>query len=223
MLNKKRALWLSGPVPPLGCMDYASVMKFWNASAERFQANSWDLSAVIDWAIKTLLNSITCDSASRIFLPKTETSPFDMEDLMPFSAVTPAGQAKIPLHRSFLLAPVWNNSDTADTLRHAAQSPEESLPEKVSIGIYIKEWNLAIVQKAVHEANAARFLGRGIALMDTYSLRDLAAVIRTDGTNWYVSETDGSESYCPVLEPRIAALYNLSLERYCPELVYTED
>ena len=65
--------------------------------------------------------------------------------------------------------------------------------------------------------------GRGEVLLDTYSLRDLAPAVRTDGTDWLVTEEDGSETYCPVLEPRMAALYRLGLERYCPDLLPPEE
>ena len=37
-----------------------------------------------------------------------------------------------------------------------------------------------------------------------------------------MTEADGGETYCPVLEPRMAALYRLGLERYCPDLLSTQ-
>ena len=90
------------------------------------------------------------------------------------------------------------------------------------MGVYLKELNLDVVDAAPHESLCCRFLGQGTVLLDTYSLRDLAPVIRTDGDDWFVTEADGGETYCPVLEPRMAALYRLGLERYCPDLLSTQ-
>ena len=54
---------------------------------------------------------------------------------------------------------------------------------------------------------------RGAACLKTASLADMADVIRTDGENWYVKEDDGEESWYPVQEPRMAAIYSMALER----------
>ena len=219
MFEKRSSCSLDGPIPPLGLLDYPSTMKFRELAFQQFHACHWDTTVVMDWMLRTLLNSLMADSASRIFLPKTQTRPFLLDDLLPFSAVEPSGRTRVPLAKTYLLSPAWSNKDTAAALHQAATLPVEEVAGGETIGVYLKELNLAIVDTAVHESLCIRFLGRGETLMDAYSLRDLARVIRTDGENWYVTEEDGSVTYCPVLEPRMAALYRLGVERYCPELL----
>lgn len=213
---------LSGPLPPLGLLDFDSTMKFRETALEQFRSHGQGASVVLDWMIRTLLNSLMADSAARIFLPKTETGPFVLDDLLPLSAVEPTGQAKLPLNRTYLVAPAWNNRETAEALRRASELPMEALGGGAPVGVYLRELNLAIVDAAPHESLCCRFLGRGAVVLDAYSLRDLAPVIRTDGTDWFVTEAGGDETYCPVLEPRMAALYRLALERYCPDLLSTQ-
>ena len=121
--------------------------------------------------------------------------------------------------RVFLLAPVWNNRETAETLHQATRRSVEELAGGEAVGVYLKELNLAIVDGDPHESLCCRFLGQGAIVLDSYSLRDLAPILRTDGQDWFVTEEDGEESYCPVLEPRMAALYRLGLERYYPKLL----
>ena len=218
MFGKKNFLPLDGPMPPLGLLDFESTMKFREIALEQFQTRGWDTTVLLDWMIRTLLSSLMADSASRIFLPKTETSPFVLDDLLPLSAVEPMGRVKLPLTRAFLLAPAWNNRETAEALHQAVGYSMEALVDEAPVGVYLKEFNLAIVDAAPHESLCCRFLGKGTALLDSYSLRDLAPVIRTNGEDWFVTEADGSETCCPVLEPRMAALYRLGLERYYPSL-----
>ena len=223
MFDKRAPDPRSGPVPPLGLLDVPSTMKFWEMARQQFQEAGWDPAPLLDWMIRTLLTSLAADSAARIFLPKTETAPFVLDDLLPFSAVAPTGRARISLSRAYLLSPAWNNRDLAEALHRARAMPEEELLGSGTIGVYLRELNLAILDASVHEALACRSLGRGEALLDTYSLRDLAPAIATDGTDWLVTEEDGSETYCPVLEPRMAALYRLAVERYCPDLLPREE
>ena len=219
MFGRKSFQPLDGPLPPMGLLDFASTMKFREVALERFRARGWDPAVVLEWMIRTLLSSLMADSASRIFLPKTETGPFVLDELLPLSAVRPAGRVSLPLTRVFLLAPAWNNQETAEALHRAAGAVPEPPARGEAAGVYLKELNLAIVDADPHESLCRRFLGRGSAVLDAYSLRDLAPVIRTDGTDWFVTEDDGDETYCPVLEPRMAALYCLGLERYCPDLL----
>lgn len=52
--------------------------------------------------------------------------------------------------------------------------------------------------------------------MDVYTLKDLAQCLQTDGDYWFL-QTDEDEEQIPVLEPRMAALYNCGLNRYCKD------
>ena len=215
MFGKKAFQPLAGPLPPLGLMDYESAMKFREDAVEQYRARGWDTAVLLDWMIRTLM----ADSAARIFLPKTETGPFELDDLLPLSAAAPTGRVKVPLNRVFLLAPAWNNRETAEALHQATRLSVEELAAGEPVGVYLKELNLAIVDADPHESLCCRFLGQGTVVLDSYSLRDLAPLLRTDGQDWFVTEEDGEESYCPVLEPRMAALYRLGLERYYPKLL----
>ena len=67
----------------------------------------------------------------------------------------------------------------------------------------------------MHVPYVLRVWGRGSIQLDTYSLKQLKTVLRTDGSKWYIQ--DEEERSEPVLEPRMAALYNCALRRYCAE------
>lgn len=52
--------------------------------------------------------------------------------------------------------------------------------------------------------------------MNAYSLKDLTKVLSTDGEKWYLQEENG-ETELPVLEPRMAILYNCGARRFCKD------
>ena len=62
--------------------------------------------------------------------------------------------------------------------------------------------------------NVLRVWSRGSVILPSYSLKDLEPVLSTDGETWFLREGD-AEREAPVLEPRMAALYNCGLRRYC--------
>ena len=84
-------------------------------------------------------------------------------------------------------------------------------------GAYIEELKLAIIDSPsnVDVPYVLRVWGRGSIQLNTYSLKQLKTVLRTDGSKWYIQ--DEEERSEPVLEPRMAALYNCALRRYCAE------
>ena len=86
-------------------------------------------------------------------------------------------------------------------------------------GAYIEELRLAIIDSPsdVDVPYVLRVWGRGSIQLDTYSLKDLKPILRTDGSKWYIQDEEGEERSEPVLEPRMAALYNCALRRYCAE------
>ena len=199
------------PVPSLAHPDLGSVEKFLAAAKGAGQ----DPAPWLDWAIHVLLNSLMADSASRMFLPKTETAPFQAEDFFPFSAVKPAGRQMVELARCFVIAPIWNNAEAIAAMEQVrAAVPAGKEAGGMAVGWYIPEINLAVVGGEVHRAYFSRFYGGGSALLSLYRLKELADHVSTDGENWYVKEQDGSETWCPVLEPRMAVLYQLALKRH---------
>ena len=205
-----------GPLPPMSGLDYQSVMKFLDFAEERCAEEGQSLDPVYDWLIRCLLNSLVSDSASRIFLPKTQTKQFERDDLLPLYAAVPEGREKIQVGHSFVIAPIWGNADAVDailTLQKRGGMHEG--PKDMVVGAYIKELNLAIIEKAVHEMYFTRFGGHGCVTLDVYSLKKLDSVLSTDGENWFVQEAEGETSR-PVLDARMAALYSIALERYCP-------
>ena len=204
-----------GPVPPLACLDFESTMKLVEMAEQAEDCT--DMPIILDWMIRTLLNSLAADSAARIFLPKTDTAPFCVDDLIPISGVEPIGRACIQLSTAFVVAPVWNNASTMRALhdlRHD-EGQQRALDGKV-LGIFIKELNLAIIESGVHVLHVRRMWGEGEALLHTYSLASIAKAISTDGEEWYIAEADGNQTQCRVIEPRMAALYMLALKRYLP-------
>ena len=69
-----------GPLPPMALTDYESMSKFLNHGAQRCKTSGRNFDLFLDWVIHSLILSLTADSASRIFLPKTKTAPFELDD-----------------------------------------------------------------------------------------------------------------------------------------------
>lgn len=204
----------TAPLPPIGEMDYASIMKFLHLAEQRCREEGRSVRVYLSWAMHVLLTSLSADSASRIFLPKTETAPFQAEDLFPFSAAEPTGREVVALSGRFVIAPIWNNAKAAaalESVQEAGYGEEE--PCITVLGYFFKDFNLAVIDSDVHRMYFSRLWGHGKALLNVYTLEALEGVVQTDGENWYVREPDGSETYCPVLEPRMAALYALGLKK----------
>lgn len=216
--REKRDLMV-GPLPSMSLVDYASVRKFLEMGNERAKETGYHKNSVyLDWAIRTLICSLTADSASRIFLPKTDTSPFNIEDLFPFSAIKPHSIAPYKLQHLYVIAPVWNNAHTAIGLEDLQDADYKDLEiGSKPAGVCVSELMLAVLYADVHRLHAARAWGSGAANLEVFSLADMAERVQTDVENWYVREEDGSETYYPVLEPRMAILYLLALERYVPQ------
>ena len=83
-------------------------------------------------------------------------------------------------------------------------------------GAYIEELRLAVIDSPsdVDIPNVLRVWGRGSIRLTAYSLKNMEPLLSTDGEKWYIQEEKGERSE-PVLEPRMAALYNCGLRRYC--------
>ena len=198
--NRLKSLY-EGPMPPMGLTDYESLSKFLNAGAQRCKTSGRNFDLFLDWAIHALLASLTADSAARIFLPKTRTSPFVLDDLIPLSSIPPVGKKRVQLSETHLIAPVWNNTDLGLALEAFYDSGFEDVKiEQRFGGAYIEELRLAIIDSPSE--------------LDTYTLKALEPVLRTNGDAWYLQDGE-SERAEPVREPRMAALYNCGLRRYC--------
>ncbi len=206
-----------GPLPPMALTDYESMSKFLNQGAQRCKVSGRNFDLFLDWVIQALTASLTADSASRIFLPKTRTAPFSLEDLIPLSGLPPAGERKVKLSECSLIAPVWNNSDLETALESFYDSgfagPDV---EPLLHGAYFQELRLAVIDSPsdVNLPNVLRVWSRGSVRLPVYSLQQLEPLLGTDGEKWYLQDEEGEREE-PVLEPRMAALYNCGLRRYC--------
>ena len=212
--NRKETAACNRPLPSLGDMDYETIMRFLDVAEERAKKAGVSFQIYLEWAIHVLLASMSSDCASRIFLPKTETGPFEPEDLFPFSAVPPDDRKIVSIARSYVIAPIWHNAMSYQAVEEltARQFTEADAGDEV-MGEYISDLNLAVVTADPHEIYFSRFWGHGAALLNVHTLDSLEQVVSTDGENWYVKEADGSETYCQVLEPRMAVLYTLALRK----------
>lgn len=213
--NRLKSLY-EGPMPPMGLTDYESLSKFLNAGAQRCKTSGRNFDLFLDWAIHALLASLTSDSAARIFLPKTRTAPFVLDDLIPLSGIRPGGKKRIQLSETHLIAPVWNNTDLGLALEAFYDSGFAGTDlEEVFGGVYIQELRLAIIDAPadVDVPQVLRVWSRGSILLNSWSLGELEPVLSTDGEHWYLQGEDG-EQKLPVLETRMAALYNCGLRRY---------
>ena len=211
-------LWES-PLPPMALTDYEAFSKFQNQALHRCRESGRSFDVFLDWAIRTLASSMAADSASRIFLPKTKTAPFSLDDLIPILDFQPAGKKRVNLKTSYVIAPVWNNTDLAEAVEAFADSDfEDAQIDQVFGGAFIAELNLAIIDSPsdVDVPYILSMWKRGSIQMDVYSLKDLAKGLHTDGASWFL-RTEEDEDTLPVLEPRMAALYNCGLHRYCKD------
>ena len=206
------------PLPPMALTDYDALSKILNDGMRRCGESGRNFNMFLDWAIHALITSLTSDSASRIFLPKTKTAPFYMDALLPISGIQPSGKKRVQLQETYLIAPVWNNTDLELALEAFYDSGfEDSKVDQPFDGTYIEELKLAIIDSPsnVDVPYVLRVWGRGSIQLNTYSLKQLKTVLRTDGSQGYIQ--DEEERSEPVLEPRMAALYNCALRRYCAE------
>lgn len=124
---------------------------------------------------------------------------------------------RVNLKTSYVIAPVWNNTDLAEAVEAFADSNfEDAQIDQVFSGAFIAELNLAIIDSPsdVDVPYILSMWKRGNIQMDVYTLKDLAQGLRTDGDSWFL-QTEEDEEQIPVLEPRMAALYNCGLNRYC--------
>lgn len=211
-------LWES-PLPPMALTDYQAFSKFQNQALHRCRESGRSFDVFLDWAIRALASSMAADSASRIFLPKTKTTPFVIDDLIPISDFQPSGKKKVNLKTSYVIAPVWNNTDLAEAVEAFADSGFEDAQISQSFGgAYIPELSLAIIDSPsdVDVPYILSMWERGSIQMDVYSLSDLANCLQTDGESWFL-QTEEDEETIPVMEPRMAALYNCGLQRYCKD------
>lgn len=205
------------PMPPMALTDYETMSKFLNQGAQRCKVSGRNFDLFLDWVIHALTVSLSSDSASRIFLPKTKTGPFALDDLIPLSDFPPTGEKRVRLRECSLVAPVWNNSGLEAALESLYDSNFASLDiERPVGGAYIEELRLAIIDSPsdVDIPNVLRVWSRGSVQLKTYSLKNLEPLLSTDGEKWYLQDEDGERDE-PVLEPRMAALYNCGLRRYC--------
>ncbi len=216
MLPTTRMKYLyESPLPPMALTDYEAMSKFLNQGAQRCKVSGRNFDLFLDWVIHALTVSLTADSASRIFLPKTKTGPFVLDDLIPISGLVPAGERRLNLGECNLIAPVWNNSDLETALESFYDSKFAGLDiERPFSGAYIEELRLAVIDEDVDVPNVLRVWSRGSVRLPSYSLKDLEPVLSTDGETWYIQDEKG-ERETPVLESRMAALYNCGLRRYC--------
>lgn len=218
MLPNTRMKYLyESPLPPMALTDYEAMSKFLNQGAQRCKVSGRNFDLFLDWVIHALTVSLTADSASRIFLPKTKTGPFVLDDLIPISGLLPAKERRLNLGECNLIAPVWNNSDLETALESFYDRKFTGLDiEKPFGGAYIEELRLAVIDSPddVDVPNVLRVWSRGSVRLPSYSLKDLEPLLSTDGETWYIQGEEGEREE-PVREPRMAALYNCGLRRYC--------
>ena len=214
-LNPMKDLYES-PLPPTALTDYEALSKFLNQALHSCHETGRDFNVYLDWAIRALASSLAADSAARIFLPKTRTAPFVLDDLIPISEIPSKGQVRVDLKKSYVVAPVWNNTDLLDAVQAFSDSGFENAQiDQVFGGAYLAELKLAIIDSPsdVDVPYILSMWARGSIRMEAYSLSDLTKVLSTDGSKWYLQGEDGETEF-PVLEPRMAALYNCGARRY---------
>ena len=144
-LNPMKELYES-PLPPMALTDYEAFSKFLNQALHCCHETGRDFNVYLDWAIRALASSMAADSAARIFLPKTRTAPFSLDDLIPLSEIPSKGTVRVDLTKSYVVAPIWNNTDLVDAVKAFSDSGFENAQiDQVFGGAYIQELKLAII------------------------------------------------------------------------------
>ena len=129
------------------------------------------------------------------------------------------GKKQVNLKNCYVIAPVWNNTDLAEAVEAFADSNfEDAQIDQVFSGAFIAELNLAIIDSPsdVDVPYILSMWKRGSIQMDVYTLKDLAQCLRQMESTGFCKPTR-MKSQIPVLEPRMAALYNCGLNRYCKD------
>ena len=122
---------------------------------------------------------------------------------------------RVDLTKSYVVAPIWNNTDLVDAVKAFSDSGFENAQiDQVFGGAYIQELKLAIIDSPsdVDVPYILSMWERGSIQLNAYSL--LTKVLSTGGSKWYLQEEDG-DTELPVLEPRMAILYNCGARRFC--------
>jgi hypothetical protein len=123
----------------------------------------------------------------------------------------------VKLNECGLIAPVWNNGSLEAALESLYDSGFAALDvERPFGGAYFPELRLAVIDSPsdVDIPNVLRVWSRGSVILPVYPLKELEPMLNTDGETWFIQH-EGFEREEPVLEPRMAALYNCGLRRYC--------
>ena len=201
-LNPMKELYES-PLPPMALTDYEAFSKFLNQALHCCHETGRDFNVYLDWAIRALASSMAADSAARIFLPKTRTAPFSLDDLIPLSEIPSKGTVRVDLTKSYVVAPIWNNTDLVDAVKAFSDSGFENAQiDQVFGGAYIQELKLAIIDSP-SDVDVPYILSqwdRGSIQMNAYPLKDLTKVLSTDGEKWYLQEEDGETEFVPPLK-----------------------
>lgn len=207
---------LYGPLPPLSELDFDSLVKYVHSAERHCQETGRGIYAFLDWAIQVLSSSLAADCTSRIFLPKTDTMSFVLDDLFPFSSLSPTGRSSVSLGDAIVIAPLWSNAETCyalDIIR--SEGFNEELSQEAITGYYIRELNMAFIRSGSHLAYFGQFWRQGAVILDTFSIVELEPVLQTDGRDWLLCDETGEPfDTIPVEEPRMAALYQLALWRF---------
>ena len=146
-----------GPLPPMALTDYEAMSKFLNQGAQRCKVSGRNFDLFLDWVIHALTMSLTSDSAARMFLPKTKTGPFVLDDLIPLSGLAPSGKKRVRLSECSLIAPVWNNGSLEAALESLYDSGFAGLDvEEPFGGAYFPELRLAVVDSPADVALPSR-------------------------------------------------------------------
>lgn len=112
---------------------------------------------------------------------------------------------------------MWNNGGLEAALESLYDSKFASLDVNEPFGgAYFQELRLAVIDSPadVDVPNVLRVWSRGSVILPSYSLKDLELLLSTDGEKWYYRDGEDEREEL-VLEPRMAALYNCGLKRYC--------
>ena len=116
-LNPMKELYES-PLPPTGLTDYEAFSKFLNQALHCCHETGRDFNVYLDWAIRALASSMAADSAARIFsCQRPEQPPFSLDDLIPLSEIPSKGTVRVDLTKSYVVAPIWNNTDLVDAVK----------------------------------------------------------------------------------------------------------
>jgi len=156
---------------------------------------------ILNYAIEVIGKELCYSVATEILYIGKEERSFKYWIPMQFFA---PHEINCPLSGINVLSDTYDTGKLRKAIRHVFTDGFRQINHYS--GTYYPEINLAIIDNGIHHLSAAMVKGEGCAQLQVCSLTDAFSELKTDGAYWYID----NQPPTPVLEPRLAVLYELA-------------